>query len=40
MDVDPVFIYFEKLRGGKQWHMMEPKGFLSSITFELKYADG
>ena len=36
MDVDPVYKYIEKFRGGVQWYMMEIKDIISSICFKLK----
>ena len=36
MDVDPGYKYIEKVRGGVQWYLMESKGFISSIFFNLK----
>ena len=36
MDFDPGYKYIEKFRGGIQWFMMDTKGFVSSISFELK----
>ena len=36
MDVDPVYKYIEKFRGGVQWYMMESKDIISSICFKLK----
>ena len=36
MDVDVVFKYLEKLRGGVQWYMMNTEDFISSINFKLK----
>ena len=36
MDVDPGYIYIEKVRGGVQWYMMESKDIISSFCFKLK----
>ena len=36
MDVDPGYKYFEKLRGGVQWYMMQSKDVISSVCFKLK----
>ena len=36
MDVDPGYKYMEHIRGGVQWHMMESKDYISSISFKLK----
>ena len=36
MDVDLGYKYIEKFRGGKQWCMMNTKGFISSFIFILK----
>ena len=36
MEVDPVYKYIEKFRGGIQWYMMESKDIISSICFKLK----
>ena len=36
MEVDPVYNYIEKFRGGIQWYMMETKDVISSKTFKLK----
>ena len=40
MDVDPEYKYIEKLRGGVQWYLMEPKDFISSKKFILKNENG
>ena len=34
MDVNPGYIYIEKIRGGIQWYMMESKYFISSNSFK------
>ena len=36
MDVNPIYKYIEKFRGGVQWYMMESKATISSICFKLK----
>ena len=36
MDVDPVYKYIEKFRGGVLYYMMESKDIISSICFKLK----
>ena len=36
MDVDPGYKDIEKFRGGIQWYIMESKGIVSSICFNLK----
>ena len=36
MDVDPVYKYTEKFRGGVQWYLMESEDIISSIFFNLK----
>ena len=36
MDVDPGYIYIEKVRGGAQWYITESKEIFSSICFKLK----
>ena len=36
MDVDPGYKYIEKIHGGVQWYMMEPKDIISSLCFKLK----
>ena len=36
VDVDPVYKYIKKLRGGVQWFMLDIKCFVSSISFKLK----
>ena len=36
MDVDPVYKYIEKVRGGVLYYMMESKDIVSSICFKLK----
>ena len=36
MDVDPVYKYIEKFRGGVLFYMMESKDIISSICFKLK----
>ena len=40
MDVDPGYKYIGKFRGGVQWYMMGSTDFISSISFELKIANG
>ena len=40
MDVDPGYIYIEKIRGGIQWYMMVNKDIISSICFKLKIENG
>ena len=36
VDVNSVFKYIHKFRGGVQWYMMETKDIISSICFKLK----
>ena len=36
MDVDPVYKYIEKFRGGISWYMLKTRDFISSINFKLK----
>ena len=36
MDVDPGYKYIEKFRCGVQWHTMESKVIISSISFKLR----
>ena len=36
MGVDPGYKEIEKLRGGKQWYMMNTKDFISSVNFKIK----
>ena len=40
MDVDLGFNYFEEVRSGSQWYMMESKDFTSNINFYLKNGNG
>ena len=36
MGIEPGYKYIEKIRGGIQWYMMEPKKVIWSIPFKLK----
>ena len=36
MDVNRVYKYIEKIRGGVHWYMMESKDIISSICLKLK----
>ena len=36
MDVNPVYKYIEKFRGGVLWYMLQSKDIISSICFKSK----
>ena len=40
MDVDRGYEYIEKFHGGLSWFIMEPKDFISNISFKLKNENG
>ena len=40
MDLDPGYKYIEIFHGGLSWYLMEPKDFISNISFELKNENG